>query len=356
MNYKDAGVHIQRSDNFVRQLHSLVGQYPRRTETRISNSGYGASFVIPSEYASPVIVTTTDGVGTKVKLATQVDTIDTEKALFNIGIDVVAMCVNDLVCEGAEPIHFLDYYATSNLDPDQALSIMKGIVYGCEIAGCELAGGETAEMPGMYQYEEFDIAGFVIGVAERFRQPRKELIQPDDVIIGLGSYGIHSNGYSLIRKILDDSYVFLNEEFSPGVTYEQELLKPTKIYVKPVLSLIHKHSIILKGIAHITGGGLYGNIPRILPDNVRAVINQSTWEWPTVFNWIKEEGEVSIHDMYETYNCGIGMVLVVGSNQVQQVLDILADEDVFVRVIGTIEPKTDDRSVVIQNGHKVQSV
>lgn len=349
--YKDAGVNIQRAEDFVENLQQLIQAIPTRVETVHSSSGYGACFSIPLGYHQPVIVTTTDGVGTKVKLATQVEDIET--ALFNIGIDVVAMCVNDLICEGAEPIHFLDYYATSELDVEQATWLIKGIIRGCELAGCELAGGETAEMPGLYNYEEFDIAGFAVGVAENFRRLNKENVQPNDVVIGLFSNGIHSNGFSLVRKIIEMADISLTDEYQNGTTFEQEFLKSTTIYVQEVLYILKKYGPLIKGIAHITGGGLYGNIPRIIPDNVQVILDQHKWEWPSIFNWIKTEGEISLRDMYETFNCGIGMVLIVDPECADQILQVLSNATIIGQVIE--RPSTDPREMVIQNASKYYS-
>lgn len=345
MNYKEAGVDIAQADEFVTAIQQLTNDQPKRSELLPSNSGYGSCFSIPTGYKNPVIVSTTDGVGTKIKLALQSE--DNYTALYNIGIDVVAMCVNDLLCEGAEPIQFLDYYATSELDLKLAMYLMSGIVEGCKQANCSLVGGETAVMPDMYASEEFDIAGFAVGIVEKDKRPNKNQVKPGDVVLGLPSNGVHSNGFSLIRKILEQSDVSLQDEFGDS-TFGNELLKPTKIYVEEVLNAIKHCSGLIHGIAHITGGGFYGNIPRILPDNVRVVIHQDLWEWPEIFNWIKAEGEVSLRDMYETFNCGIGMVLIVDSTRLDRVLKYLPKA--FSIGYVSENPNNTHNSLVIHNG------
>lgn len=346
MNYQEAGVDVNRADKFIKQIQELTKKTEKRPETILSSNGYGACFTIPQGYKNPVIVTTTDGVGTKIKLALQAE--DTEKALFNIGIDVVAMCVNDLICEGAEPIHFLDYYATSLLDVEQATFLMKGIVHGCEIAGCQLVGGETAEMPGMYNSDDFDVAGFAVGIVENDLRFTKDDVKSGDVLIGLPSNGIHSNGFSLIRKILEDSDISLQDEFVSGEILEEELLKPTTIYVKPVLDCLRKYKKLIKGIAHITGGGFYGNIPRILPDNIQARIIPDVLNSSSIFYWIKEESEISIQELYETFNCGIGLVLIVDADWSDKILQEFPNS----KIIGYLKTKseTDSRSLDIHYG------
>lgn len=347
MNYAESGVDIERAQDFIESIQTLTSQTPKNPNTISNNSGYGACFSIPSRYTNPIIVTTTDGVGTKVKLAALAEW--DHLALFNIGIDVVAMCVNDLICEGAEPIHFLDYYATSDLNLDQGSALISGIIAGCELAGCELVGGETAEMPGTYATDEFDIAGFAIGIAEKEQIPHKDKVKSGDVIIGIKSNGVHSNGYSLVRRILEESDISLQDEFEAGITFEQELLKPTAIYVKEILTVLHKYSSLVKGIAHITGGGFYGNIPRILPNNIQAHLMQDSWQWPSIFSWIKREGDVSLRNMYETFNCGIGMILIVDAERSNRILNKLTNS----MVIGYVETKSinDDRTLVIHNGN-----
>jgi len=281
----------------------------------------------------------TDGVGTKLRLAMEHDSHDT------VGIDLVAMCVNDLVVGGAEPLFFLDYYATGKLDVDTAARVVSGIGEGCEQAGCALIGGETAEMPGMYEGEDYDLAGFCVGVVERDGIIDGSQVEPGDTIIGLGASGPHSNGYSLVRRILEQAD---NTDDLDGKPLMEHLLAPTRIYVKSLLDLIKQ--VPVHALAHITGGGLPENLPRVLPKGTRAVIDTQAWQWPPVFRWLQEQGQVPTSEMYRTFNCGVGMVVVVPQAQVDQTLALLeaSGEDAFV--IGEIRASDNDEPEVSLEG------
>ncbi|MGH8689199.1 MAG: phosphoribosylformylglycinamidine cyclo-ligase [Burkholderiales bacterium] len=294
LSYRDAGVDIDAGDALV----EAIKPYARRTlrpEVLAGIGGFGALCRIPRRYRRPVLVSGTDGVGTKLKLAFALDRHDT------VGIDLVAMSVNDVLVQGAEPLFFLDYYACGRLDTAVAARVVKGIARGCERAGCALIGGETAEMPGMYAKGEYDLAGFCVGVVERDRIVSGKQIRPGDVLLGLRSSGPHSNGYSLVRKIV--------ERAPPDAARLDALMAPTRIYVKPVLALLGKRRV--KGMAHITGGGLVGNVPRMLPKGTRAVIDRASWPRPAIFTWLQQQGGVAEDEMYRVFNCGIGLVLAV---------------------------------------------
>lgn len=310
--YKAAGVDIQKGNETVKRIKKHV-QRTMRPEVMGSIGGFGGLFALKA-FKEPVLVSATDGVGTKLLIAMMMDKHDT------IGVDCVAMCVNDIVVQGAEPLFFLDYLATGHLLPEQAESVIKGIADGCEQAGCALIGGETAEMPGMYSSGEYDIAGFSVGVAEKKNLLPKTDIREGDVLIGLASSGLHSNGYSLVRKVLlqDRNWSLQDEVPAVGQTLGEVLLTPTRIYVKTILSLTREFTI--KGIAHITGGGLIENIPRVLPEGLCAVIDRDSWEIPPIFSLLREEGELDSKDMYQTFNMGIGMVLIVPEHEAQAVL------------------------------------
>jgi len=300
LTYKDAGVDIEAGNALVHNIKSLVKQ-THRPEVLNHLGGFAALFELPLEkYQHPVLVSGTDGVGTKLKLAIDAAKYDT------IGIDLVAMCVNDIIVCGAEPLFFLDYYATAALDVDNATDVVAGIAKGCTLAGAALIGGETAEMPGLYAKNDFDLAGFCVGIVEKNKIIDAQKVSDGDVILGLASSGPHSNGYSLIRRIMAD--------VDPATTLDDKplldiLLEPTKIYVKSLLALLQ--TVDVHAIAHITGGGFYENIPRVLPENMCAVINKNSWEIPAVFQWLKEQGNIAEDEMHRTFNCGIGMVLCV---------------------------------------------
>src|SRR5687767_11829580 len=306
LSYKDAGVDIDAGDALVERIKPLAKK-TMREGVLAGIGGFGALFEVPKRYKEPVLVSGTDGVGTKLKLAFEWNMHDT------VGIDLVAMSVNDVLVQGAEPLFFLDYFACGKLDVDVAAAVVGGIARGCELAGCALIGGETAEMPGMYPAGEYDLAGFCVGVVEKARILDGKSIRPGDAILGLASSGPHSNGYSLIRKILSLS--------KPSSM--EALFAPTRIYVKPVLKLLKR--VPIKGLAHITGGGLVGNVPRILPRRTRAVLNQAAWPRPEVFQWLARAGNVAEDEMHRVFNCGIGMVVVVAPADVKRAMKVLRD-------------------------------
>lgn len=299
LSYKDAGVDIDAGNALVGRIRDIARR-TRRPEVLGGIGGFGALCEIPAGYREPVLVAGTDGVGTKLRLAIQLGIHDT------IGIDLVAMCVNDLVVAGAEPLFFLDYYATGHLDVEVAASVVRGIGAGCEMAGCALVGGETAEMPGMYAGEDYDLAGFCVGVVEKSRIIDGSRVRAGDALIGLASSGAHSNGYSLIRRILEISRADLDADLD-GRSLGTALLAPTRIYVKPLLALIA--SCRVHALAHITGGGLLENVPRVLPAGCTAVIDTASWHEPELFRWLAGAGGVARQEMYRTFNCGVGMVV-----------------------------------------------
>lgn len=328
-SYKAAGVDITAGYKTV----ELIKEHVNRTKISgvLSDiGGFGGLFELDlKKYTNPVLVSSTDGVGTKLKIAFKLDKHDT------IGIDCVAMCVNDIICSGAKPLFFLDYIAIGKNQPEKVASIVSGVSDGCMQAGCALIGGETAEMPGFYDSDEYDIAGFAVGLVEKSKIIDSSKITPGDVIIGLVSSGLHSNGYSLVRKAIDikDSVLSLYVD-DLGCTVGEELIKPTKIYVKPVLSAIESFNI--KGIAHITGGGFYENIPRMLPDNTKAVIEKSSYPLPAIFRLIQSTGNIPERDMYNTFNMGIGMCLVVSREEADAVVKIIEKHDQKAYIIGEI--------------------
>jgi len=301
LSYKDAGVNIDAGNALVERIKG-VSRRTARPEVLGGLGGFGALCEIPAGYRQPVLVSGTDGVGTKLCLAMDLGIHDT------IGIDLVAMCVNDLVVAGAEPLFFLDYYATGTLNVDTAAAVVEGIGRGCELAGCALVGGETAEMPGMYQGDDYDLAGFCVGVVEKSEIIDGSTVRQGDVLLGLASSGPHSNGYSLIRKILEVSGATLQQPLG-DTTLGQALLAPTTIYVKALLQLFRK--VQVKALCHITGGGLLENLPRVLPDNCKAQLDTGSWQWPEVFQWLQAQGNVETLEMYRTFNCGVGMVVCV---------------------------------------------
>jgi phosphoribosylformylglycinamidine cyclo-ligase len=326
LSYRDAGVDIDAGDSLVERIKP----HARRTlrpEVLGGIGGFGALMEIPKRYREPVLISGTDGVGTKLKLAFQMGKHDT------IGIDLVAMSVNDILVQGAEPLFFLDYFACGRLDVEVAEQVVSGIARGCELAGCALIGGETAEMPGMYPPGEYDLAGFAVGVAEKGRLVSGTGIRTGDVVLGLSSSGPHSNGYSLIRKIVEVSGADLGAEFH-GRSLGETLLAPTRIYVKSLLALMQAMEV--KGLAHITGGGLTGNIPRILPEGLTAVLDRDAWTWPPVFRWFMETGGVDEAEMHRTFNCGIGMVLVVAPGLADDATAFLTQRGETVYRLGAI--------------------
>ena len=310
LSYKDAGVDIDAGNALVERIKG-VAKRTTRPEVMGGLGGFGALCELPKGYQEPVLVSGTDGVGTKLRLAMDIGRHDT------IGIDLVAMCVNDLVVAGAEPLLFLDYYATGKLDVDIAADVVTGIGEGCEQAGCALVGGETAEMPGMYEGSDYDLAGFCVGVVEKSKILDGSKVGEGDVLLGLASSGPHSNGYSLIRKILEVSGAALDTAVD-GKPLGDALLAPTRIYVKPLLSLIRETDIPVHALSHITGGGLTENIPRVLPETLGARIDAASWTRPAIFDWLKEQGNVDEHEMHRVLNCGIGMVIVVPAEKADQ--------------------------------------
>ena len=315
LSYKDAGVDIDAGNALVERIRG-VSQRTSRPEVLGGLGGFGALCEIPSGYREPVLVSGTDGVGTKLRLAMDLGIHD------SIGIDLVAMCVNDLVVAGAEPLFFLDYYATGALNVDTAADVVNGIGKGCELAGCALVGGETAEMPGMYEGEDYDLAGFCVGVVEKSRIIDGSAVARGDVLLGLASSGPHSNGYSLIRRIVDVAGADLQQTLG-DTTLGRALLEPTTIYVKALLDL--RDQVQVKALSHITGGGLTENLPRVLPQDSSAVIDTQSWQWPEVFNWLQREGNVETAEMYRTFNCGVGMVVCVSAAEADAALAQLRD-------------------------------
>ena len=340
LSYKDAGVDIDAGDALVERIKD-VAKRTRRPEVMSGLGGFGALCQIPTGYKEPVLVSGTDGVGTKLKLAMEVGIHDT------IGIDLVAMCVNDLLVTGAEPLFFLDYYATGALNVDIAASVVTGIGNGCEQAGCSLVGGETAEMPGMYEGDDYDLAGFCVGIVEKANIIDGSSVRIGDQLIGVTSSGPHSNGYSLIRTIIEHSGAKLDQAFGDS-TLGETLLAPTKIYIKPILRVIKQYRV--NALAHITGGGLLENIPRVLPRNTKAVIDAKSWERPAIFNWLQEQGNVEAREMYRTFNCGSGMVLAVAADDAEGVIDMLNQQGETAMLIGSIEAAGEDEPKVIIEG------
>lgn len=327
LSYKDAGVNIDAGNALVERIKGVTAR-TTRPEVMGGLGGFGALCEIPEGYRQPVLVSGTDGVGTKLRLAMEMGIHDT------IGIDLVAMCVNDLVVAGAEPLFFLDYYATGALNVDTAADVVTGIGAGCELGGCALVGGETAEMPGMYEGEDYDLAGFCVGVVEKSEIIDGSTVQRGDVLLGIASSGPHSNGYSLIRKILERSNADLASPMG-DVTLGEALLTPTTIYVKALLSLFP--AVKVKALSHITGGGLLENLPRVLPENCNAAIDTRSWEWPPVFQWLQDNGNVEEREMYRTFNCGVGMVVCVAAQDAEQAMQILQDAGHHAWKIGKIE-------------------
>lgn len=332
LSYKQSGVDIEKANALVDSIKETAKR-THRTGVLGNIGGFGALFEIPESYRQPILVSGTDGVGTKLKLAIEMNKHDT------IGIDLVAMCVNDILTLGAEPLYFLDYFATSKLDTNTAKSIVQGIGQGCEQANCALIGGETAEMPGMYQQDDYDLAGFCVGVVEKNQIIDGSTISPGDVILGLPSSGVHANGFSLVRKIIEHGQHQLTDSFGTS-TLGETLLQPTRIYVEPILKLIKEVSV--KGLVHITGGGLIENIPRVLPKNIRAKLKADSWRWPDIFQWLQEQGNIAPKEMYRTFNVGVGMVIIVAEQEAQKAIHFLNTLNETPWQLGTIEKSTQD--------------
>ncbi|MDJ0891063.1 MAG: phosphoribosylformylglycinamidine cyclo-ligase [Gammaproteobacteria bacterium] len=338
LSYRDAGVDIERGDRLVQAIRPLA-ERTHRPGVLGSLGGFGALFELPpSRYRQPVLVSGTDGVGTKLMLAVQSGRHDT------VGIDLVAMCANDLLVQGAEPLFFLDYYATGHLDVEVATQVVAGISRGCELAGMALVGGETAEMPGMYSGQDYDLAGFCVGVVEKDAIIDGRSVMVGDTLLGLASTGPHSNGYSLIRKILATSGTGLDFQLD-GRSMADHLLEPTRIYVNSLLELFRASRP--KALAHITGGGLRDNLPRVLPHGTRAVIDTRSWPRSSIFDWLQAQGNVSRDEMYQAFNCGVGMVVVVPADDADAALRILSEAGETVWPIGRVERGEADVSEVV---------
>jgi phosphoribosylformylglycinamidine cyclo-ligase len=327
LSYKDAGVDINAGNALIERIKS-VAKRTSRPEVMTGLGGFASLFELPQGYKQPVLVSGTDGVGTKLRLAMDMGKHDT------IGIDLVAMCVNDLIVGGAEPLFFLDYYATGKLNVDIAADVVSGIGDGCEMSGIALVGGETAEMPGMYEGEDYDLAGFCVGIAEKEEIIDGSKVAAGDTLIALASSGPHSNGYSLVRKIIEVSNADLDQDLD-GQPLKDALIAPTKIYVKSVLKLINASSV--HALCHITGGGFQENIPRVLPATAKAVINTNSWDLPPVFKWLQEKGNVDTFEMYRTFNCGVGMIACVPADKADSAVALLNAEGEQAWIIGHIE-------------------
>ena len=330
LTYKDSGVDITKGNNLIEKIKPIA-KATSRPGVLEGLGGFGGMFEIPlNKYQNPVLISGTDGVGTKLKVAETLNQHNT------IGIDLVAMCVNDLIVQGAEPLFFLDYYATGSLNPDIATSVISGIGKGCIESGCALIGGETAEMPDMYKGEEYDLAGFCVGIVEKDKIIDGSKVSLGDHIVALGSSGPHSNGYSLIRKVL--------ERTTASPDQLRALIEPTKIYVNSILSLIS--NLPVNAISHITGGGLLENIPRALPNNLAAKLDASSWTMPDIFKWLQTEGNIDLKEMYRVLNCGIGMVVVTSKNSSQAVIDCLKDSGENAWLVGEIVNSTGNQVVI----------
>ena len=326
LSYKDAGVDIDAGDALIERIKPYAKKTMREGVLN-GLGGFGALFEISKKYQNPVLVSGTDGVGTKLKLAFEWGFHDT------VGIDLVAMSVNDILVQGAEPLFFLDYFACGKLDIDTAADVIKGIAQGCEQSNCALIGGETAEMPTMYPDGEYDLAGFAVGAVEKDKIINGSTITAGDVILGLASNGVHSNGFSLVRKVLEVSKADLNMNMG-GVTLQQAISAPTRIYVKPILATLEQ--VTIKGMAHITGGGLTENVPRVLPEGLQAVIHSNSWTRSPLFQWLQQAGNISDDEMHRVFNCGIGMVVIVSANDADKAREILSAQGETVFTLGEI--------------------
>ena len=332
LSYRDAGVDIDAGDALVDRIKPLAKR-TLRDGVLGGIGGFGALFEVPKRYKEPVLVSGTDGVGTKLKLAFEWGMHDT------VGIDLVAMSVNDVLVQGAEPLFFLDYFACGKLDVDTAARVVGGIARGCEESGCALIGGETAEMPGMYPPGEYDLAGFCVGAVEKSGIVDGRSIAPGDVVLGLTSSGVHSNGYSLVRKIVERAGGSLPDTLD-GQDFRTRVMVPTRLYVKPVLAAMQQ--VRVKGMAHITGGGLVENIPRCLPENTKAVLDNAAWPRPEIFSWLQREGGVAEAEMHRTFNCGIGFVVIVAEADAKSATEVLQAQGQTVYRIGRIEARQGD--------------
>lgn len=349
--YKKAGVDIDAADELIERIKPHIKK-TNRTGVMSGIGGFGALFDLKrTGYIDPVLVSSTDGVGTKIKIAIELDRHDT------IGIDCVAMCVNDVVVQGAEPLFFLDYFATGKLVNDVAEKVIAGVAEGCQQAGCALIGGETAEMPGLYAPGDYDLAGFTVGAVERDQMINGENIQPGDILLGLASNGLHSNGFSLVRHVIKNTAGYDYDSrvpFDQALTLGELVLMPTRIYVRSILDALKlkdkNGAAAIKGMAHITGGGLYENIPRILPDHTAAQVDAGTWPLPAIFRWLSEIGKVEHNDMARTLNCGIGMVIVCAPEMAADVKASLQESGETVYTIGIITKRdVSNKSVVLDN-------
>lgn len=338
LSYKEAGVDIDAGNELVERIKS-VSKATHRPEVKGGLGGFGALCALPQKYKNPLLVSGTDGVGTKLRLAMDHNRHD------GIGIDLVAMCVNDLIVQGAEPLFFLDYYATGKLDIATAAAVVTSIGEGCKLSNCALIGGETAEMPGMYHGSDYDIAGFCVGVVEASDVIDGTKVKEGDTLIALGSSGPHSNGYSLIRKIIDVAKVDVHELLN-GQPIIDHLLTPTRIYVKNTLAMLEKYNV--NAISHITGGGFWENIPRVLPSNITAQINASSWQWPAIFTFLQEKGNVTSHEMYRTFNCGVGLLLAVNNEDAQDIVSFLSAAGENAWIIGELTTRAGEEAVIIK--------
>ena len=333
LTYRAAGVDIDAGNALVERIKPLVTR-TLRPEVMGTLGGFGGLFALNNKYHEPVLVSGTDGVGTKLKLAQQLNRHE------NIGIDLVGMCVNDVLVCGAEPLFFLDYFATGKLDVETATSVVKGIAQGCEMAGCALIGGETAEMPDMYAPGEYDLAGFTVGVVEKSHMVNGQSITPGDLVVGIASSGPHSNGYSLIRKVIDRMNASANKNWFDleldGTQLVDALLTPTTIYVKPIRELLRHQGTTIRGMAHITGGGLKENIIRVVPENMGVHIDKNAIKLPPVFDWLQREGQIAPEEMWRTFNCGIGFVLILPNEAVSTSLTLLSQHGLRSQVIGEV--------------------
>lgn len=340
LNYKSAGVDIEAGNDLVERIKPIAAK-TRRPGVMAGLGGFGSLFELPLDrYKNPILVSGTDGVGTKLKLAVELGIHNT------IGIDLVAMCVNDIVVLGAEPLFFLDYYATGKLEVETAASVVEGIGKGCELAGAALVGGETAEMPGMYAEGDYDLAGFCVGIVEKDQVLDGSKVKAGDKLIGIASSGPHSNGYSLIRKVIEKDHVPLSDSIS-NKPLGNALLEPTKIYVKSLLALLPK--VPVHALAHITGGGITENLPRVLPEGLSASIDLSSWQFPDIFKWLQEHGNISQQDMLITFNCGIGMVVCVDAKDEVETLNLLEAQGETVFSIGEVITASGKSAVVYKN-------
>jgi phosphoribosylformylglycinamidine cyclo-ligase len=341
LDYKSAGVDIEAGNQLVERIKPIAAR-TRIPGVMAGLGGFGSMFELPLDrYRNPILVSGTDGVGTKLKLALDTGIHST------VGIDLVAMCVNDIIVQGAEPLFFLDYFATGKLDVDTAASVIEGIGKGCELAGAALVGGETAEMPGMYADGEYDLAGFCVGIVEKSQIIDGTQVKAGDALIGIASSGPHSNGYSLIRKIISHSNASLDDDFN-GRSLGQALLEPTRIYVKSLLNLIKQ--VPVHALAHITGGGITENLPRVLPNQLSAQIDLQAWTLPDIFKWLQDQGRVSQPDMLTTFNCGIGMIVCVAAEDVAKTLETLNASGETAFSIGQIIASETGKAVVYING------